>query len=119
MIVKFTGNKNFAAIPNDLLQSKELTLLEKGMLSYLLSLPSDWKVYKTSLVNLLPDSKITIDKAFKGLQQKGYIHSRKAKNDKGSFKGWNHYISNCPISEEMFNREFENPTYVNPDSREK
>lgn len=96
-IIKSKTTERFTTLPNDVIKSKDLTLEEKGLLSYLLSLPSDWVLYRQNLYNSLPDKKGTIDKCFKGLQQKGYIVSVKV-HDKttGKFKGWNHVVYDIP-----------------------
>jgi hypothetical protein len=74
-IIKSRTTERFTTLPNDVIKSKELTLSEKGLLSYLLSLPADWVIYKQNLYNSLPDKEGTIDKTFKALQTKGYIIS--------------------------------------------
>jgi hypothetical protein len=92
-IIKSKTTERFTTLPNDIIKSKDLTLEEKGLLSYLLSLPSDWVLYRQNLYNSLPDKKGTIDKCFRGLQQKGYIISFKVHDlTTGKFKGWNHVV---------------------------
>ena len=92
-IIKSRSTERFTTLPNDVIKSKELSLAEKGLLSYLLSLPADWVIYKQNLYNSLPDKEGTIDKVFKGLQQKGFIVSVRV-HDKvtGKFIGWNHIV---------------------------
>jgi hypothetical protein len=109
-IVKSRTTERFTTLPNDLIKSKALTLDEKGLLSYLLSLPADWVLYKQNLYSSLPDKKGSIDRAFKNLQKKNYIESVKV-NDKqtGRFIGWNHVVYDLPT------RHTENPTYGKPD----
>ena len=72
-IIKSRTTERFTTLPNDLIKSKGLTLDEKGLLSYLLSLPADWVLYKQNLYTSLPDKKGSIDRAFKNLQKKNYI----------------------------------------------
>jgi hypothetical protein len=106
-IIKSRSTERFTTLPNDVIKSKSLTLEEKGLLTYLLSLPSDWVIYKQNLYNNLPDRKGTIDKCFKGLQCKGYIVSAKVHDlNTGRFIGWNHIVYDTDITE---NRESENP----------
>jgi hypothetical protein len=109
-IVKSRTTERFTTLPNDLIKSKVLTLDEKGLLSYLLSLPADWVLYKQNLYTSLPDKKGSIDRAFKNLQKKNYIQSVKV-NDKqtGRFIGWNHVVYDLPT------RQSENPTIGKPD----
>ena len=54
----------------------------------------------------MPDSKGTIDRVFKGLQDKGYIVSVKVIEPQTKvFKGWNHIVYEDPILEESDTRE--------------
>lgn len=109
-IIKSRTTERFTTLPNDLIKSKGLTLDEKGLLSYLLSLPADWVLYKQNLYTSLPDKKGSIDRAFKNLQKKNYIESVKV-NDKqtGRFIGWNHVVYDIP------DRVSENPTIGKPE----
>jgi hypothetical protein len=80
-----------------------LTMAEKGFLSYLLSLPSDWVIYKHNLYKTLPDKKGTIDTLFKSLQEKGYINSYRIVNiESGKFIGWNHIVYDEPTDNDFF-----------------
>jgi hypothetical protein len=100
-IVKSRTTERFTTLPNDVIKSKELSLSEKGLLSYLLSLPADWVIYKQNLYNSLPDKEGTIDKVFKGLQQKGFIVSvRVHDKNTGKFIGWNHVVYDIPAETE-------------------
>lgn len=110
-IVRARSEINFTQIKNDILRSKILTIEERGLLVYLLSLPLDWAIYKSKLHEDMPDSKGTIDRVFKGLQDKGYIISVRVIDAKTKvFKGWNHIVYENPILEDSDNRE--KPTSV-------
>ncbi len=98
-IIKSKSTERFTVIPNELIKSNDLLLAEKGLLSYLLSLPADWVLYKSNLYKSLPDTKGSIDRNFKALQEKGYILSVKVVNDKGQFVGWNHVVYDIPANE--------------------
>lgn len=103
-IEKHEVEDKYARIPNDICQSKELTLEQKGLMAFLLSLPKDWVVYKDNLSDLLNEKKNKVDLAFKGLQKCGHIKSYKVTNEKGHFKGWNHVVYAIPN-----NRPLEKP----------
>jgi hypothetical protein len=109
-IIKSRTTERFTTLPNDVIKSKELTLSEKGLLSYLLSLPADWVIYKQNLYNSLPDKEGTIDKTFKALQTKGYIISvRVHDKNTGKFMGWNHVVYDIPAESEK-HRDGQTPT---------
>lgn len=94
-----TTEKNFTIISNDIIRSTDLTLCEKGLLIYLLQLPPDWVLYKKNLYNALPDLPGSIDRYFKGLQDKGYIVSVKVINESAQFIGWNHVVYDDPVKD--------------------
>jgi len=98
-IIKSKKSGNYTAISNKLIQSIEITLCEKGLLCYLLSLPDDWVVYKKNLGENLNESESVINKSFKGLQSKGYIKSIRLLNDKKQFSGWQHIVNDNPLDE--------------------
>lgn len=105
-IVKSRSTERFTTLPNDVLKSKELSLAEKGLLSYLLSLPSDWVIYKQYLYKNLPDKPGTIDKLFRGLQSKKFIISiRVHDKNTGKFIGWNHVVYDIPAENEKHRDE--------------
>lgn len=96
-IIKSKASGNFTTISNDVCRSEELTLEEKGLLVYLLSLPCDWVVYRQHLYNRLNEAKNKIDRTFRGLQEKGYIHSVKLHQEgSGKFMGWEHVVTDSP-----------------------
>jgi hypothetical protein len=109
-IIKSRTTERFTTLPNDVIKSKELSLSEKGLLSYLLSLPADWVIYKQNLYNSLPDKEGTIDKTFKALQNKGYIISvRVHDKNTGKFIGWNHVVYDIPAENDNY-RDGQTPT---------
>ena len=106
-IVKGKRKYDFAIIPNEIAQSKELTMEEKGMLCFLLSLPENWVLYKKNLYDQMPDSKYAVDRVFSSLQGKKYIHScRQMDLATGRMVGWNHIVYDTP----QFDREADSPT---------
>ena len=98
-IVKSKLTERFTTIPNDITQSEVLTMEQKGFLSYLLSLPSDWVLYIKNIYETLPDKQGQINRVFKELQDLGYIVSERVSNDKGQFIGWNHTVFDFPNNE--------------------
>ena len=110
-IVKGKRKHDFAIIPNEISQSKDLTMEEKGMMCFLLSLPENWVLYKKNLYNQMPDGKHAVDRVFKSLQQKGYILScRQIDAVTGRMDGWNHIVYDEP----QLNRESDSPTFGFP-----
>ena len=96
MIVKSKSTDRFTSIDNEIIRNVDLSLEERGLLIYLLSMKSDWVIYKTTLHTRVGETKGTIDRVFKGLQAKGYIISLKVINELGRFEGWNHVVYDNP-----------------------
>lgn len=86
----------FITVANELIRSKDLTLQEKSLLIFILSHPENFAINKQYLYNSLPDSKGNIDTAYKNLQDKGFIHSKKLIGDGGKFIGWQHEVFETP-----------------------
>jgi hypothetical protein len=96
-IVKGRRKHDFAIIPNEISQSMDLTLEEKGMMCFLLSLPDNWVLYKKNLYEQITDGKYAVDRVFKSLQDKGYILScRQMDINTGRMVGWNHIVYDAP-----------------------
>ena len=108
-IVKSKTAGQFVTLTNEIARSPLLTLKAKGLLIHLLSLPSDWVLYKANLYNSINEKKGTIDAAFKELQDKGFVISVKVVDSIGRFVGWNHVVYDQP-AEIGETRHSENPT---------
>ena len=98
-IIKSRTTERFTHIPNEIAQTKNLTSEEKGFLLYLLSLPSNWVLYRENLYQNLGDKPGTVDRLFKQLQKKRYILSVKVVGERGRFTGWNHIVYDSPTVE--------------------
>ena len=109
-IVKSKTAGQFVTLTNDIARSGMLSLKAKGLLVHLLSLPSDWVLYKANLYNSINEKKGTIDSAFRELQEKGFVISVKVVDNLGRFVGWNHVVYDQP-AEIGENRHSENPTF--------
>ena len=86
MIVRKAEHKSeYTCISNEILQRKDLSLQAKGLLVYLLSLPSDWEVHKTEIWKHFKNGRDSVFRAWKELQQLGYITEKKYR-EKGRFQ---------------------------------
>lgn len=112
-----TAKTRYTPINNDILQSWDLSSEEKAILIYLLSMPEDWVVIKGQLIEKSNMGRDRFNKAWKGLQEKGYVISiRVICNETKQLKGWNHIVYEEPVLSES--RVTENPKVGNPESRE-
>jgi len=90
-IVK-TRNVPFAMVPTEFLRSKSVSLKAKGLLSFLLSLPPDWVIYKSKLTDYFLDGKDSISSAWDELEILGYIHSVRIIGGDGLSRGFNYVV---------------------------
>lgn len=95
-IIKSKSTERFTVIPNEIIRSKKLSYEQKGMLCFLLSLPSDWVLFKTTLHEQTCQPKGTTERIFKELQELGYIISMRDIDSSGRFCGWNHIVYDTP-----------------------
>ncbi len=93
-----TAKDTYTPISNEILQSKELTCEEKSILVHLLSLPSDWVVYKNYIWRDMNIGRDRFNKHWKGLVEKGFIVSiRVIDVESNLIKGWNHIVYEVPV----------------------
>jgi hypothetical protein len=90
-IVK-TRNVPFAMVPSEFLRDKSVSLKAKGLLSFLLSLPPDWVIYKSKLTDYFLDGKDSISSAWDELEILGYIHSVRIVGNDGLSRGFNYVV---------------------------
>lgn len=102
-IVKAKVESKFVIMPNEIVQDINLSLRSKGLLSYLLSLPPDWVIYKTQLYKAFKtDGRRAIDACFEELSEKGYIIAVEQFN--GNLRaGYNYVI--YPVSQNGYSPE--------------
>lgn len=72
-VFKVEKTKNFTIMSNHHLQNKNLSLKAKGLLSYMLSLPSDWDYSLAGLVANSKESKTSIRNALNELKENHYL----------------------------------------------
>lgn len=91
------NSKNpYTMINNHLLKDKNLSWKAKGILAYLLSLPDDWEVYESELVNHATDGIDSLRNGVAELIDNNYIHRTRNRNKQGHFKGYKYSIHEVP-----------------------
>lgn len=114
-----------------LLEDKNLSWKAKGLLSYLLSRPEDWKVKVKHLVNQSTDGRDAVYSILKELRNAGYIQLNVARDANGKVTENIYDVFEEPIKEPLpenpevegeqpnpftENPDVENPESVKPDS---
>ena len=75
---------NFATMNKGFLEDARLSFKAKGILSYLLSKPDDWKVIVRDIVEHGKDGKSAVYAGLKELREAGYYEKKPIRNEEGS-----------------------------------
>lgn len=112
-IIKSKHASNYTVIPNEI-YNQGLSMEAIGLLCYLLSLPHDWVIYKTTLHSQMNCGVTKLDSAFKELQNSGYILSVKKQKENGRIEH-EHIVYDKPYNGEPPHGEppTENPPMEN------
>ena len=110
MILRKEKHDNkYTVIDNKALQDNSISWKAKGVLSYLLSLPDDWKIYLEELTEHTTDGITATRSAVQELIKAGYITRNQLKDDKGRFDSYEYVIHETkkepklgfPLSDEL------------------
>ncbi len=110
MILRKEKHDNkYTVIDNKVLQDNSISWKAKGVLSYLLSLPDDWKIYLEELTEHTTDGITATRSAVQELINAGYITRNQLKDDKGRFDNYEYVVHETkkepklgfPISDEL------------------
>ena len=91
--------QNFTLMDNTCLKTSTLSMQAMGLFAYLMTLPNDWVIYKSELVNHFSNGRDAVYKAFNELIENGFITYVEKKNDKNQFQGYEYYIHEKPVEE--------------------
>ena len=108
--------KNFTVVPNEFLHSQELSFKAKGILTYLLSLPSDWELHVSHLSTISSDGRDSVYNGIQELIEAKYIWRRPRSGTEPG--GWEYFIYDSPQLDCPFTGKphTENPYTENPES---
>jgi len=95
---KKTGKSRYTPISNEIIQSKTLTIEERGVLIYLLSLPEDWVIYKKYIWKDINIGRDKFNRIWANLVKYGYIVSIKVIDiNSNLIVGYNHVVYEEPV----------------------
>src|SRR6478736_9249513 len=80
-----------------MLQDRDLSLKAKGLLSYLLSLPDNWKIYHSQLMHAVNCGETCLRSTMEELIEKGYAKRHRDRNSKGYYTPYRYEISELKI----------------------
>jgi len=84
-IIRIEKTDNYSVISNEVARRRDISARAKGVFYYLMTLPDDWKIYKTELRKHFTEGRDAIDKALKELGAAGYLVVTQKKDEKGKF----------------------------------
>ena len=115
--IKQHRKDNFTILDNTCIRDDRISWKAKGLHTYLMSLPEDWKICLSDLINRSTDGRDSVTSAIKELESFGYVQRDVKRTDKGCFKNFCYMVFENPtkIKTENSNHPFtENPKTDNP-----
>lgn len=110
-IFKINKNRNYTTISNYHLRDANLSLKAKGLLSIMLSLPSNWDYSVEGLTKICLESKNTINRILKELEDNKYLLRKRIYFD-GKISDWEYNIYESkdlyPKNEDIENEDIQN-----------
>lgn len=96
-INRIRKENNFLLVDTGYVRNPNLSAKAKGVLTYILSLPDDWVLYKSELPRHFTDGKDSIRAALKELEAKGYLTQEETRDEKGRILHHNITVYEVPI----------------------
>lgn len=112
MIIRVEKRECYTIIANEVINDKRLSWDARGLLIWLLSKPSDWKIRRDNLVHEGPAGKDKIARILAELESFGYLTRHKNHQADGTFI-WENVVREEPVK--LADSPVpENPALVNP-----
>ncbi|MCR4632335.1 MAG: helix-turn-helix domain-containing protein [Treponema sp.] len=94
--VKKHRKDNFTILDNTCIRDSNLSWKAKGVHTYLMSLPDDWKIHISEIVNHSCDGKAALYSAIQMLEQYGYIRKIRNRRKDGCFENTVYQVFEAP-----------------------
>ena len=94
-VIRVIKNKNYTTISNQLFKNKGISLKAKGLMGYLLSLPSDWNLSINGIVSCSKEGRRAIGNIINELIDAGYIERNQVRKN-GKFIGYDYFVFEQP-----------------------
>ena len=92
MIICRRNDISYTEISRKIFQNDDLSARAKGIYAYIISLPDDYKLYKSDLVKHFSEGRDAINNAFKQLEKFGYIKKTAKRLENGRMDGWDYEL---------------------------
>jgi len=97
---KLKNATNFTIVPNDLLNSPDISLKAKGLWAFIKSKPDGWDFSANRIADQTRDGVDSVKSGLQELEAANYLRRAKAVNEYGQFEGYDYEISDLPFSQE-------------------
>lgn len=91
-IIRVKKNRNYTVISNEVARRNDISLRAKGLFYYLMTLPDDWKIYKSEICKHSTEGRDATNKAFRELEAAGYIEQKAHRIEGGKLRGWDYTV---------------------------
>lgn len=109
--VKQHKKEKFTILDNTCIRDYRLSWKSKGLHTYLMALPEDWKIYISDLITRSSDGRDSLNTAIKELEEFGYLKRNFERTENGRFKQFCYVVFESPITDIPFT---ENPLLEKP-----
>lgn len=89
--------ERFTTVNNEYLQDVNLTWKAKGLITYIMSLPSDWILSIENLKNVSKDSRDATATGLQELIKQGYCRREDIRRADGTFIGYSYQVSDIKL----------------------
>lgn len=113
VIKRRSRKENFTTVNNEYLQDAALSWKAKGLITYIMSLPPDWRLNVRDLKNRSKDGRDATAAGLRELIENGYCQRVEIRKNGGEFGGYSYEVSDL---KEFAQPETENPNTVKPET---
>lgn len=108
---RVSKNSNYSTISNAFLNDEQLSWKAKGLLTWLLTRPDNWKIFSKDLQTRSTDGRDSTNSAIEELIKNGYIE-RISIREKGIYRGYDYTVYESPPQDNRSGK----PAAVNPNT---
>lgn len=108
--------KNFTMLDNTASHDNSLSWKAKGLHTFIMTLPDDWKLNISDLTKRSKDGRDGTTSAMNELLSSGYVSRSQIMDEKGRFSGYEYHVFESPILQDTKNDLAENGNSVNGNS---
>jgi len=98
-IIRVQQREQFVVVLSQTVKDDRLSWRARGLLCYLLSLPDDWQINVSYLLNCAPDKETALRNGMRELEAFGYLTKTQTRNEKGRITGTEWIVHERPYGD--------------------